>query len=227
MKIVVFGTGGVGGYFGARLAQSGEDVTFIARGEHLGAIRENGLRIESILGNFAIQPAKAGDNPSKIGLVDLVILGVKAWQVPDAAEAIKPLIGAQTIVLPLQNGVSAPSQLETALGREHVLAGLCRISVMIPAPGVIRHIAIQPMIAFGELDAQPSQRVESLRQVFAHCQGLTVMCPRILTWHYRKSLYSSLQSVGWGLQHANRWGYSAACPKPAACSGLPWKRSHW
>ncbi len=177
MKIVVFGTGGVGGYFGARLAQSGEDVTFIARGEHLGAIRENGLRIESILGNFAIQPAKAGDNPSKIGAVDLVILGVKAWQVPDAAEAIKPLISAQTIVLPLQNGVSAPSQLETVLGREHVLGGLCRISVMIPAPGVIRHIAIQPMIAFGELDAQPSQRVESLRQVFAHCQGLTVMVP--------------------------------------------------
>ena len=177
MKIVVFGTGGVGGYFGARLAQSGEDVTFIARGEHLGAIRENGLRIESILGDFAIQPAKAVDNPGKIGPVDLVILGVKTWQVPDAAEAIKPLIGAQTMVLSLQNGVSAPSQLETVLGREHVLAGLCRISVMIPAPGVIRHIAIQPMIAFGELDAQPSQRVESLRQVFSHCQGLTVMLP--------------------------------------------------
>jgi 2-dehydropantoate 2-reductase len=177
MKIVVFGTGGVGGYFGARLAQADEDVTFIARGEHLGTIREKGLRIESILGNFAIQPVKAGDNPGKIGPVDLVILGVKAWQVPDAAEAIKPLIGAQTIVLPLQNGVSAPSQLETVLGSEHILAGLCRISVMVAAPGVIRHIAIPPMIAFGELDAQASQRVESLRQVFAHCQGLTVEVP--------------------------------------------------
>ena len=177
MKIVIFGTGGVGGYFGARLAQSGEDVTFIARGPHLDAIRENGLRIESILGNFVIQPAKAGDNPAKIGPVDLVILGVKAWQVPEAAQAIKPLIGARTIVLPLQNGVSAPSQLEKVLGRDHVLGGLCRISVMIPAPGVIRHLAIPPMIAFGELDAQPSQRVESLRQVFADCRGLTVMVP--------------------------------------------------
>jgi 2-dehydropantoate 2-reductase len=177
MKIVVFGTGGVGGYFGARLAQSGEDVTFIARGEHLGAIRENGLQIESFLGNFAIQPAKVDDNPGNIGAVDLVILGVKTWQVPDAAEAIKPLIGSQTMLLPLLNGVSAASQLETVFGREHVLGGLCRISVMVAAPGVIRHIAIPPVIAFGELDAQPSLRVESLRQVFADCQGLTVMLP--------------------------------------------------
>jgi len=106
-----------------------------------------------------------------------VILSVKAWQVPDAAEAIKPLIGAQTIILPLQNGVSTPSQLETVFGREHVLAGLCRISVMVAAPGVIRHTAVPPMIAFGELDAKPSERVESLRQIFARCQGLTVEVP--------------------------------------------------
>jgi 2-dehydropantoate 2-reductase len=177
MKIVIFGAGGVGSYFGARLAQAGEEVFFIARGGHLCAIRQNGLRVESILGDFVIQPAKASDDPAEIGTVDLVILGVKAWQVPEAAEAMKPLIGAQTIVLPLQNGVDAPSQLEAALGREHVLGGLCRISVLIAAPGVIRHVAISPTIAFGELDAQPSARVESLRQVFARCQGLTVNVP--------------------------------------------------
>jgi 2-dehydropantoate 2-reductase len=177
MKIAIFGTGGVGGYFGARLAQVGEEVVFIARGGHLRAIRQNGLRVESILGDFAIHPAKASDDPAEIGTVDLVILGVKAWQVPEAAEAMKPLIGAQTIVLPLQNGVSASSQLETVLGREHVLGGLCRISVLIAAPGVIRHMAIPPTIAFGELDARPSVRVESLRQVFARCQGLTVNVP--------------------------------------------------
>ena len=177
MKIAIFGTGGVGGYFGARLAQAGEDVTFIARGLHLHTIQENGLRVESILGNFIVRPAKASDDPAKIGPVDLVILGVKAWQVPEAAEAIKPLIGPQTVVLPLQNGISAASQLEAVVGREHVLGGLCRISVLIAAPGVIRHVAISPTIAFGELDAQPSPRVDSLRQVFARCQGLTVQEP--------------------------------------------------
>jgi 2-dehydropantoate 2-reductase len=177
MKIAIFGTGGVGGYFGARLAQAGEDVSFIARGGHLHAIRENGLRVESILGDFVIQPAKASDDPAEIGTVDLVILGVKAWQVPEAAEAMKPLIDAQTVVLPLQNGISAASQLEAVLGREHVLGGLCRISVLIVAPGVIRHVAIQPTIVFGELDTQPSVRLESLRQVFSHCQGLTAKVP--------------------------------------------------
>ncbi|MCX6033959.1 MAG: 2-dehydropantoate 2-reductase [Chloroflexi bacterium] len=177
MKIVIFGAGGVGSYFGARLAQAGEEVFFIARGAHLRAIQQNGLRVESILGDFVIQPAKTSDDPAEIGTVDLVILGVKAWQVPEAAEALKPLIDAQTIVLPLQNGVDAPSQLEAALGREHVLGGLCRISVLIAAPGVIRHVAIPPTIAFGELDPRPSARVESLRQVFARCQGLTVNVP--------------------------------------------------
>lgn len=177
MKIAIFGAGGVGGYFGARLAQAGEEVVFIVRGEHLRAIRQNGLRVESILGDFTIQPAKTSDDPAKIGTVDLVILGVKAWQVPEAAEAMKPLLGAQTVVLSLQNGVDAPSQLAAALGCEHILGGLCHISVLIAAPGVIRHVAIPPRIAFGELDARPSARVESLRKVFAGCQGLTVNVP--------------------------------------------------
>ena len=166
MKIAIFGTGGVGGYFGARLAQAGQEVIFIARGEHLRAIRGKGLRLESILGDFTVHPARATDDPSQIGTVDLVILGVKAWQVPEAAGIVKPLLGAQTVVLPLQNGVDAPSQLVEALGHEHVLGGLCRISVLLAAPGVIRHVAIPPVIAFGELDARPSARVESLRQVF-------------------------------------------------------------
>src|SRR5512143_2836348 len=101
MKIAIFGTGAVGGYFGARLAQAGEDVTFIARGSHLQAIQEKGLRLESIAGDFTVQPAKATHNPVQVGHVDLVILGVKAWQIPEAAEAMKPLIGPQTMVLPL------------------------------------------------------------------------------------------------------------------------------
>ena len=177
MKIAIFGAGGVGGYFGARLAQAGEDVAFIARGEHLLAIQQNGLRLESILGDFTLQPAKATDDPAEIGRVDLVVLGVKTWQLPEAAKAMEPLLGEQTLILPLQNGVDAPYQLAQILGREHVIGGLCRISTMIAIPGVIHHVAIQPMLAFGELDAQLSPRVEYLRQVFSRCQGLVVNVP--------------------------------------------------
>src|SRR5215217_8984644 len=103
MRIVVFGTGGVGGYFGGRLARAGEDVTFIARGEHLQAIKANGLKVDSPAGDFVVYPARATDDVSEVGETDLVILGVKAWQVPEAARAIKPLVVPNTTVLPLQN----------------------------------------------------------------------------------------------------------------------------
>src|SRR5215813_3429675 len=111
MRIVIFGTGGVGGYFGGRLARADEDVVFVARGEHLSAIRASGLRVDSPDGDFVIYPARATDDVNEISDVDLVILGVKAWQVPEAARAIKPIVGAHTTVLPLQNGVDAVSQL--------------------------------------------------------------------------------------------------------------------
>src|ERR1041384_6563821 len=109
MRIAVFGTGGVGGYFGGRLARAGEDVIFIARGDHLRAIRETGLKVDSRDGDFVIHPAAATDIISDVGTVDLVIVGVKAWQVPEAARALKPLVDANTTVLPLQNGVDAVS----------------------------------------------------------------------------------------------------------------------
>src|SRR6478736_5203485 len=105
MQIVVFGTGGVGGYFGGRLAQAGEDVTFIARGEHLRAIQNNGLKVESLNGDFLVYPAKATAEANAVGPIDLVIVGVKTWQVPEAARAMKPLVGPNTTVLSLQNGV--------------------------------------------------------------------------------------------------------------------------
>jgi 2-dehydropantoate 2-reductase len=177
MRIAIFGSGGVGGYFGGRLAQAGEDVIFIARGEHLQAIRQNGLRVDSTLGDFVISPAQAADSPAEVGVVDVVLMAVKAWQVPETAEAMKPMVGPETIILPLENGVDAPDQLAAVLGVEHVLGGLCRISVFIAAPGHIKHVAIQPHIAFGELNGHPSERVEVLRQAFAHAQGMTVAVP--------------------------------------------------
>src|SRR5215813_3436129 len=125
MRIAVFGSGGVGAYFGGRLALAGGDVTLIARGEHLKALRSKGLKVDSLSGDFVIHPINATAEPSEVGPVDLVIVGVKAWQVPEAAREMKPMIGAQTVVLPLQNGVDAPAQLIKELGQGPVLGGLC------------------------------------------------------------------------------------------------------
>lgn len=105
MRIAIFGSGSVGGYFGGRLSQAGEDVIFIARGEHLNTMRKDGLRVDSINGDFTVQPVQTTDDPSQIGEVDMVLVGVKAWQVSEAAEAMRPMIGADTLVLPLQNGL--------------------------------------------------------------------------------------------------------------------------
>src|SRR5215831_8788114 len=124
MRVAIYGTGGAGGYFGAQLARTGEDVTFIARGQHLKAIQEHGLCVETPAGEIVIQPAKATDDPVQVAPVDVIFLGVKAWQVEEAARNMRPMIGPQTLVVPLQNGVEAPSQLAVALGAEHVLGGL-------------------------------------------------------------------------------------------------------
>jgi len=177
MRIAVFGSGGVGGYFGGRLAQAGEDVIFIARGEHLKAIRQSGLRVDSIAGDFVTHPVQATDIPAEVGVVDAVLVTVKAWQVSEAAEAMKPMVGPNTMVIPLENGVDAPDQLAAVLGAEHVLGGLCHVSALIAGPGHIQHVAIPPRIAFGELDGRTSERVERLRQVFERCQGVTVAVP--------------------------------------------------
>src|SRR5262245_41133297 len=133
MKIAIYGTGGVGGYFGGRLAQSGSEVIFIARGEHLRAIRENGLHVESIKGDFRIHPASASDQLTEIGPVDAVLVAVKAWQVPEVAHSLSPLMGPQTFVVPLENGVEAVEQLIAEVGKEQVVGGLCKIISYISA----------------------------------------------------------------------------------------------
>ncbi len=166
MRIAVFGTGGVGGYFGGRLAQSGEQVVFIARGEHLRSIQANGLRVDSLKGDFVLHPAQATDDPSQVGAVDVILVAVKAWQVPAAARAMQPMVAEHTFIVPLENGVDAPGQLAEALGEAHVLGGLCRISAFIAGPGHIRHVGIEPYVAFGELNRRPSQRAENLRLAF-------------------------------------------------------------
>lgn len=198
MRIAVFGTGGVGGYFGGRLAQAGEDVVFIARGQHLAAIREHGLQVSSVAGDFIIQPAAATDTPAAVGPVDLIVVGVKAWQVNDAAGAMRPLVQPGTMVLPLQNGIEAPRQLAEALGERHVLGGLCRLIALVSAPGHIRHPGVEPYIAFGELDSRPSGRTEQLREMFTRGQGVRVEIPaNIQVAMWSKFLFiASLSGMG-------------------------------
>ena len=149
MRIAVVGAGGVGGYFGGRLAQAGHDVNFIARGEHLGAMLREGLRVESINGDFTVPSVQATDDPARVGAVDLIVIGVKAWQIPETAARLAPMLGSQTLVLPLQNGLEASAQLADVLGAAPVLGGLCGIYSFITAPGCIRHVGIDPWVTFG------------------------------------------------------------------------------
>ncbi|MCF8105792.1 MAG: 2-dehydropantoate 2-reductase [Desulfohalobiaceae bacterium] len=168
MRIAVFGTGGAGGYFGARLAEAGEDVIFIARGAHLEAILSHGLRVDSPKGDMLIRPARAVAEPAEAGPVDIVLLGVKAWQVREAAQAMEPFIGPETVVVPLQNGVEAAAQLMEVLGPSHVLGGLARIISFRIEPGHIAHTGLEPYLAFGDLNGRPNSRAERFRQA---CEG--------------------------------------------------------
>lgn len=171
------GAGGVGAYFGGRLAQAGEPVAFVARGAHLAAMRERGLRVDSVAGDFVIAPVEAADDPARIGPVDVVLIGVKAWQVSETARTLAPLLGPATFVVPLQNGVEAADQLAAVLGRERVVGGLCKIVSAIVAPGHVRHSGVPPRVEFGERDGRRSDRIEALRRAFERAQGVSVVVP--------------------------------------------------
>ncbi|HEY5937490.1 MAG TPA: 2-dehydropantoate 2-reductase [Kofleriaceae bacterium] len=177
MRFAVMGTGGAGGYFGARLAEAGHDVTFIARGAHLDAIRRDGLRVESVNGDVTVKPATATDDPATVGTVDYVLLGVKAWQVAESARALAPLMGPGTAVLPLQNGIDAAEEIGTALGTEHALGGTAKIISFLVGPGHIKHTGAAPTLEIGELDREPSARVAALREAFANATGVTIQVP--------------------------------------------------
>lgn len=197
MRIAIFGTGGVGGYFGGRLAHAGEDVTFIARGEHLRAITTSGLKVDSQLGDFVVYPAKATDDVNEVGEVDLVVIGVKAWQVSEAARSAKPLVGPGTTVLPLQNGVDAVSQLVDELGPDRVVGGLCRIVSFVVGPGHIRHAGFTPSIVIGERDNRRTERIERIEQVFRHAGVEISIAPDIQVALWTKFLFiASFSGVG-------------------------------
>ena len=173
MRICVFGTGAVGAYFGGRLAEGGQEVGFVARGESLRALRDRGLRVASTEGDFMVEPVRAAETLAELGTADAILVAVKAWQVPDAARAIAPALGPDTFVVPLQNGVEAPAQLAAVLGPDRVLGGLCRIIAWVESPGVVRHEGAEPYIGFGELAGGLSPRAERLQQAFRRCRGVT------------------------------------------------------
>jgi 2-dehydropantoate 2-reductase len=162
MKIAVMGSGGVGGYFGARLAQAGCDVSFIARGAHLAALRERGLIVESKLGNFSFPKVRATDDPTALGSVDLVLIGVKLWDTEAAVRAIRPIVGPTTAVLSLQNGVQKDDVLRSILGDGPIIGGVCYIAATIAQPGVISHAGTMQKLVFGEYDGRRSARAEAL-----------------------------------------------------------------
>ncbi|MEV0070703.1 2-dehydropantoate 2-reductase [Amycolatopsis sp. NPDC050768] len=167
MRVVVMGTGGVGGYFGARLAQGGHDVSFIARGKHLEALRTNGLKVESAFGDLHLPKIDVTDDPTQLAPADLVLFGVKLWDTETSAELIKPLLTEQTAVVSFQNGVVKDDILRRVLGPEHVIGGVCYIAATIAEPGVIRHTGTLQKLVFGEYDGTISARVQKFHDACA------------------------------------------------------------
>ncbi|HEY5623222.1 MAG TPA: 2-dehydropantoate 2-reductase [Gammaproteobacteria bacterium] len=157
------GSGGVGGYFGGRLAVAGNDVTFIARGRHLDAIRKRGLRIESRdLGDALVHPASASDDPAEVGPVDTVVIGVKLWDTEAAGKAILPMLGPETTVVSLQNGVECDDILAGIVGDDRLIGGVAFIASSVAEPGVIRHIGTMQRVVLGERGGGTSERVDAL-----------------------------------------------------------------
>ncbi len=184
MRIAVFGTGGVGGYFGGRLAVAGADVTFIARGAHLDALRTRGLRVVSPKGDFHLPRVNATDRPADIGPVDVVCFAVKMYDADAAATTVSPLVGPDTVVIPFQNGVDSVEILSRYLPSKNVAGGVAYITAVITEPGVIRHTVMDELI-FGEIDGRRSARLEQLHEA---CQRAGFQAR--LSEHIKRDIWS-------------------------------------
>ncbi|MFI5695541.1 2-dehydropantoate 2-reductase [Kribbella sp. NPDC051586] len=164
MRIGIIGAGGVGGYFGARLAAAGQDVGFVARGKHLEALRSDGLVVRSPVGDLQL-PVLATSDPAEIGVVDYVLVSVKTWQLSEAIGSIRPLVGPDTAIVTVQNGVEAPDQVAESYGRDAVLPGAAEVIAYVDGPGFIRHLGAGKL-TFGEWDNRQSSRTDQLRGAF-------------------------------------------------------------
>lgn len=215
MRIAVYGAGGVGGYFGGRLSEGGNDVVLIARGPHLDAIREQGLEIEDPQGRVSTVKVDAVEDPRDAGQVDCVLVAVKAWQLEEVARAMHPLIGPETSVVPLQNGVEAPSVLANVLGAERVLGGFCAIIAFRDKPGRIKHAGYSPQVVFGELDDARSARAQALKAAFDRAGIDAVIPDDIHAAMWRKFLFISTYSAVGAVTRATA-GAMRSCPETMA-----------
>jgi 2-dehydropantoate 2-reductase len=171
MKIAVYGTGGVGGYFGGRLAQAGADVHLIARGTHLEALQRDGLRVKSVRGDFTAD-VPVTDNPTDIGPCDFVLFTVKSFDTEDAARELHPLLDEETAVISLQNGLDNEEKLATEIDPEHVMGGVAYIFSTISEPGVIEHTGGPTSVTIGELDGERSDRAERFLELCDRTDGI-------------------------------------------------------
>ncbi len=189
MRIAVVGAGGTGGYFGGLLARSGEDVAFIARGAHLAALRADGLTVKSrTSGDFSL-PVRATDDPRSVGPVDLILFCVKAYDTVAAAEAIRPLVGPDTVLLSVQNGIDNEGRIASIIGAARLIGGLAGVSATIETPGVVAEIGAPPFIRFGEFDGGATARTERLLPVFRRAGIPTELVPAIRVAMWEKFLF--------------------------------------
>ena len=220
MRIAVVGAGGVGGAYGAVLARAGADVTFIARGAHLAAMKSKGLKLESQRGDIHLVPTKATDDPKTVAPVDVVLFCVKLWDVESAGEAIKPMVATQTAVIPLQNGVDAADRLAPILGRRAVMGGVANISATIAEPGVIRQTGTVMRMVFGELDGTKSARGEAFANLCTKAGIDGVLSTQIQTELWMKFIL--LASWHWPACR------SASCATtPTSPPGSRWPTRRW
>ena len=197
MRIAIMGAGGVGGYYGGLLATAGQDVTFIARGAHLQAIRGKGLQVKSVHGDFTVSPASATDHPGEVGPVDLVIVATKTYHTDEAAQAIRPMIGASTVVISFQNGIDAAERIGSAVGMEHMLGGAMWLSAAIEAPGRIGQYSQFRRIALGELDGRITPRAEAIASVLRTTPAMVELVPNIKALLWTKFVFiAAISALG-------------------------------
>lgn len=201
MKIAVMGAGGVGGYFGGMLARHGHEVWLIARGEHLRALQQRGLEVQSVMSGHFHASVQATDNPQNVGPVDLVLFTVKTYDTETAAAAIKPLLGPQTVVLTLQNGIDNAERIGAILGVERVMAGPVYIGATIKAPGVIEQNAGPCRIVFGEVAGGISERGQRLLQAFQDAGIVCDLSEQVMTALWEKFVFicafSGFTALAW------------------------------
>lgn len=197
MRIAIMGTGGVGGYYGGLLSQKGQEVIFIARGAHLKAMRDNGLQVKSVHGDFLVSPANATDDPGKVGPVDLILFATKTYHTDTAAQAIKPMVGKETVVMPLQNGIDAAERIGAYVGKEHLIGGVTWLSAAIEAPGVIGQYSQFRRVVIGEFDGKITARLKTIYEALQATGSTVEMSADILKVLWTKFVFiSAISALG-------------------------------